>query len=83
LKHSSSSNIHGGERAQKIVKKDNLSSSLGGEFYGKSESKAYGSFATGHQHHTIDRTAVSRRSNQSSFSLGDGQNHSALDILMR
>lgn len=65
-----------GERAQKIVKKDNLSSSLGGEFYGKSESKAYGSF-TGHQHHVIDRATVNRRSNQSSFSLGDGQNHSA------
>lgn len=74
LKQSSSGT--NAERTQKIVKKDNLST-LGGEFYGKSESKAYGSFATGHQQHTIDRTAVSRRSNQSSFSLGDGQNHSA------
>lgn len=75
LKQSSSGTS--AERTQKIVKKDNLTTSLGGEFYGKSESKAYGSFATGHQQHTIDRTAVSRRSNQSSFSLGDGQNHSA------
>lgn len=65
------------ERAQKIVKKDNLSSSFGGEFYGKSESKAYGSFTSGHHHHVIDRTTVSRRANQSSISLGDGQNHSA------
>lgn len=64
------------DRTQKIVKKDNLSSSLGGEFYGKSESKAYGSFTSGHQHHVIDRATVNRRSNQSSFSLGDGQNHS-------
>lgn len=66
-----------GDRAQKIVKKDNLTSSLGGEFYGKSESKAYGSFTTGHQHHVIDRATVNRRTNQSSFSLGDGQNHSS------
>lgn len=59
------------ERAQNIVKKDNLTSSLGGEFYGKSESKAYGSFTSGHQHHVHDRSAVSRRSNQSSISFGD------------
>lgn len=65
------------ERAQKIVKKDNLSSSFGNEFYGKSESKAYGSFTSGHNHHVVDRTAVRRRSNQSSISLGDGQNHSS------
>ncbi|XP_031631777.1 uncharacterized protein LOC116346019 [Contarinia nasturtii] len=64
----------GTERTQKIVTKDNLSSSLGGEFYGKSESKAYGSFTTGHQHHVLDR-AVSRRSNQSSISFGDGPSH--------
>lgn len=75
LKQSSSGTS--AERAQKIVKKDNLSSSFGGEFYGKSESKAYGSFASGHQHHAIDRAAVNRRSNQSSISIGDGQNHSA------
>lgn len=65
------------ERTQKIVKKDNLTSSLGGEFYGKSESKAYGNFASGHQHHAHDRSTVNRRANQSSFSLGDGQNHSS------
>lgn len=75
-KHASSATTSS-ERAQKIVKKDNLTSSLGGEFYGKSESKAYGSFTSGHQHHAIDRSTVSRRSNQSSISLGDGQNHSA------
>lgn len=64
------------ERAQKIVKKDNLStSSFGGEFYGKSESKAYGSFTSGHQHHVLDRSSVARRSNQSSISFGDGPSH--------
>lgn len=62
------------ERAQNIVKKDNLSS-FGGEFYGKSESKAYGSFTSGHQHHVLDRSAVARRSNQSSISFGDGPSH--------
>lgn len=66
---SSTSITRGGDRAQKIVKQDNLH--LGGEFYGKSESKSYGNFAVGHQHHAIDRTTV-RRSNQSSFTIGDG-----------
>lgn len=70
-----SSSVSSSDRAQKIVKKDNLS--LGGEFYGKSESKAYGSFTSGHQHHVIDRASVARRSNQSSITLGDGQNHSS------
>lgn len=74
LRHSSSTTSTSAERAQKIVKKDNLSSSIGGEFYGKSESKAYGSFTTGHQHHVLDRSAVARRSNQSSISFGDGSN---------
>lgn len=71
----STSGTSSAERTQKIVKKDNLSSSLGGEFYGKSESKAYGSFTSGHQHHVLDRATVNRRSNQSSISFGDGPSH--------
>lgn len=70
-----SSSVTSAERAQKIVKKDNLTTSLGGEFYGKSESKAYGNFTSGHQHHVLDRSAVARRSNQSSISFGDVPSH--------
>lgn len=70
--HSTGNIVGAGERATKIIKKNNLT--VGGEFFGESESKSYGRFTSGH--HSLDRQVVNRRANQSSITIGDGRSGS-------
>lgn len=55
------------ERPQKIVRRDNLT--VGGNFYGQSEAKSYGSFTKQQNVQKVER--VSKKSNMSHITLGD------------